>query len=193
VHTKRCDLSGAVVLLGMSKYTHSFEAGATMQRSVRKYFLALLLLALWPVHSFGHSGNTDRYGCHNDRQSGGYHCHRGPCARQKFNSQREMLAAECAAPKPPPPAVECTTCDRRLVECRKPLQEIFVACMNTQKSDCGSKCGNDCREQKNAQKCTVNCVKSCQGENSCQMANVSQTKVCTDDFQACKRNCTVSR
>ena len=26
-----------------------------------------------------HGGGLDRYGCHNDRKAGTYHCHRGPC------------------------------------------------------------------------------------------------------------------
>ena len=35
--------------------------------------IALLL----PSSVFGHGGGLDKYGCHHDRQRGGYHCHRG--------------------------------------------------------------------------------------------------------------------
>lgn len=40
-----------------------------------------------------HGGGVDGYGCHNDEQSGGYHCHSGPLAGKSFRSQAEMLAA----------------------------------------------------------------------------------------------------
>lgn len=60
---------------------------------MRKVFIILsfLLLSILPVHSsnsgiititkisssdiVSHSGRTDRYGCHNDRKRGTYHCH----------------------------------------------------------------------------------------------------------------------
>ena len=35
----------------------------------------VLLVALFTTAAFAHSGGTDRYGCHHDRQNGGYHCH----------------------------------------------------------------------------------------------------------------------
>jgi len=52
--------------------------------------LPVLLLAAGVLHA--HGGGVDGYGCHNDRKSGGYHCHSGPLAGQKFSSQAEMLA-----------------------------------------------------------------------------------------------------
>lgn len=27
------------------------------------------------LKTFGHGGGTDSYGCHNERRTGGYHCH----------------------------------------------------------------------------------------------------------------------
>lgn len=58
----------------------------------------LLLVFLWiaaaSAPSSGHSGRTDRYGCHNDQISGGYHCHNNSaCKGQSFKSQQEMLEA----------------------------------------------------------------------------------------------------
>lgn len=56
-------------------------------------FVALLGVA---ATSFGHGGGLDKYGCHHNRQQGGYHCHQGQYAGQSFASQSEIL------PKPSP-------------------------------------------------------------------------------------------
>ena len=40
---------------------------------------------------WAHPGRLDRYGCHQDRKAGDYHCHRGPLAGQHFPSKAEML------------------------------------------------------------------------------------------------------
>ncbi|MET3528086.1 MULTISPECIES: excalibur calcium-binding domain-containing protein [Phenylobacterium] len=34
-------------------------------------------IALLPVSAFGHPGGLDASGCHNNRKTGDYHCHRG--------------------------------------------------------------------------------------------------------------------
>jgi hypothetical protein len=49
-----------------------------------------------PATPAAHGGGLDKYGCHNDRKNGGYQCHRGPCAGQSFQSQAQMLAAQCS-------------------------------------------------------------------------------------------------
>jgi len=36
-------------------------------------------------------GGLDVYGCHNNRKSGGSHCHRGPLSGEQFSSKSEML------------------------------------------------------------------------------------------------------
>jgi hypothetical protein len=51
-------------------------------------FAALLGIAL---PAYPHGGGLDGYGCHNNRKTGGYHCHRGPFAGQSFASKEEML------------------------------------------------------------------------------------------------------
>jgi hypothetical protein len=33
------------------------------------------------VPTFAHSGGLDAQGCHHNRKTGGYHCHRGPSAQ----------------------------------------------------------------------------------------------------------------
>jgi hypothetical protein len=55
----------------------------------------LMLLSDQPLDA-AHGGGLDRYGCHNDRKAGGYHCHRGPCAGKAFTSQVEMLRDSCS-------------------------------------------------------------------------------------------------
>lgn len=69
--------------------------------------LAMLLvggLCAAPSSLLAHPGGMDAYGCHQDSQQGGYHCHRGPLAGERFTSQEEMLeqlrALEQAAPTP---------------------------------------------------------------------------------------------
>lgn len=39
--------------------------------------LVVVLLALPSSLAISHGGGLDAYGCHHDRRSGGYHCHRG--------------------------------------------------------------------------------------------------------------------
>lgn len=40
----------------------------------------IILLLLLPSLAFAHGGRTNKYGCHNDRKNGGYHCHGGGSA-----------------------------------------------------------------------------------------------------------------
>lgn len=39
--------------------------------------------------ALAHGGGLDSMGCHHNRKAGGYHCHRGPLARQSFGSKAE--------------------------------------------------------------------------------------------------------
>ena len=41
-----------------------------------RLFISLLLFAI-PVASDAHSGGLNKDGCHNNRKTGDYHCHRG--------------------------------------------------------------------------------------------------------------------
>jgi hypothetical protein len=61
------------------------------------WFVVGLSVAMILVAAFGaypHGGGLDPYGCHHSRKAGGYHCHRGPLARQSFSSQQEMPAPQ---------------------------------------------------------------------------------------------------
>jgi hypothetical protein len=62
------------------------------------YWLSLYL-------STRHGGGLDAYGCHNNRKTGGYHCHRGPFAGESFASKEEMLK-KLAGEKAPAKAKE---------------------------------------------------------------------------------------
>lgn len=42
---------------------------------MKKLILIALLALSNMAPAFAHSGGTDSTGCHNDRQSGGRHCH----------------------------------------------------------------------------------------------------------------------
>jgi hypothetical protein len=58
--------------------------------------MKLALLFVWfslsvAPSAYSHGGGLDAHGCHYNRKTGGYHCHRGPFAGQSFQSQEEML------------------------------------------------------------------------------------------------------
>ena len=58
--------------------------------------------AIWPDTVIAHGGRTDRYGCHNQRSNGTYHCHSGQLAGRSFPNQAAMLRALSSATAPPP-------------------------------------------------------------------------------------------
>jgi len=61
---------------------------------VRVYVLFVTVVSICVTaadDAWAHSGGLDGYGCHNNRKTGGYHCHRGPMAGQHFGSKAEML------------------------------------------------------------------------------------------------------
>jgi len=110
----------------------------------------LAIIMLFSSVALGHSGRTDSIGCHNDRQRGGYHCHRGPLDGRSFSSKAEALRAlegstsspssssepDTSQPVPvaptPPPAVPY---DRDLYggwrdedgDCQDTRQEVLIA------------------------------------------------------------------
>ena len=58
--------------------------------SGRRALVVVACLAL-PASAMAHGGGLDVHGCHHNRMTGDYHCHRGPLAGQHFSSQAEML------------------------------------------------------------------------------------------------------
>lgn len=64
--------------------------------------LSLILSAI-PFIAFAHGGRTNADGCHNERATGGYHCHRGsapprtPPIGSGFAPRSDTPYANCAA------------------------------------------------------------------------------------------------
>ena len=72
---------------------------------MRQFFLAFLFvssLAGMPAGpiAMAHAGGLNAQGCHNNRKTGGYHCHRGPASRpdraQSFALSSGREFANCA-------------------------------------------------------------------------------------------------
>jgi len=64
---------------------------------MRKYavclcYVFLLSLAAHTPNAYAHGGGLDGYGCHHNRKTGRYHCHKGQFAGRSFADQSEMLA-----------------------------------------------------------------------------------------------------
>lgn len=69
-----------------------------------RWFLLLWFLLLWagvskPTPAGAHPGGLNAEGCHNNRKTGGYHCHRGAGsnagAARKNANQRDFEYANC--------------------------------------------------------------------------------------------------
>ncbi len=60
---------------------------------LRPLALALIVLTtICAADALAHTASAfDRYGCHDDRRQGGYHCHVGSYSGLKFRSKREMI------------------------------------------------------------------------------------------------------
>ena len=59
-----------------------------MKKLFRMRFLLLLFVSMiFAEISFSHSGGLNQQGCHNNRKTGGYHCHRSKSVQQlkKYN------------------------------------------------------------------------------------------------------------
>ena len=54
---------------------------------------ALAIVMLVPTLAWAHSGGVDKYGCHNDKKAGDYHCHEGQLKDRSYKSQDTMLKA----------------------------------------------------------------------------------------------------
>ena len=62
---------------------------------MRKPFCILLLAAAWPLAAAAHGGGLNAEGCHNNRKTGDYHCHR---AARSTPTRPASRAAPSAAP-----------------------------------------------------------------------------------------------
>jgi outer membrane biosynthesis protein TonB len=52
---------------------------------------ALLALLAMPGLALAHPGGLDKNGCHNDKKTGDYHCHKGANAGKTFASKEAMI------------------------------------------------------------------------------------------------------
>lgn len=77
-----------------------------MRIGISPYFSAVLPLLMLAGGAYAHEGPLDAYGCHYDRDLGGYHCHRGTFAGHYFDSKEEMLQMMQLHMSEPRPAQE---------------------------------------------------------------------------------------
>ncbi|OZY85709.1 hypothetical protein CBP51_01250 [Cellvibrio mixtus] len=59
----------------------------------------LLCLLLIPSFVSAHGGRTDKYGCHNDRKNGGYHCHNGGTPSQSLHTPTNSINKNSIKPQ----------------------------------------------------------------------------------------------
>ena len=59
----------------------------------------LICLLLIPALVSAHGGRTDKFGCHNDRKNGGYHCHNGGTASQSLRTSTNSTNTNSAKPQ----------------------------------------------------------------------------------------------
>lgn len=64
--------------------------------------MMLFVLSLITGEARAHGGGLNKDGCHNDRQNGGYHCHRGSSPAPA--ERRSLPANQLAPPNHPAPA-----------------------------------------------------------------------------------------
>ncbi|MCK9578009.1 excalibur calcium-binding domain-containing protein [bacterium] len=56
-------------------------------------FLAFLFVAFLPFFAFAHSGKTDANGCHNNSETGDYHCHTKSNKQAKVEARKDGRSA----------------------------------------------------------------------------------------------------
>jgi hypothetical protein len=59
----------------------------------------LLCLLLIPSLASAHGGRIDKFGCHNDRKNGGYHCHNGGTPSQSPRASINSTNTNSAKPQ----------------------------------------------------------------------------------------------
>lgn len=72
-----------------------------LHKAIRKFFYILFAIT-WQL-SFAHGGGLDASGCHHNRKTGDYHCHRTP-ATQSQTSQPPQGTGTVTRPQPTRPS-----------------------------------------------------------------------------------------
>jgi len=80
---------GSVMAEGEASMLAADRGGATALLCWLASFA--LSLAFIPSGTVAYAGGLDTFGCHHDREAGGYHYHRGALAGRTFASKAEML------------------------------------------------------------------------------------------------------
>lgn len=72
---------------------------------------ALIALETVAFHALAlaHGGGLNAEGCHNERKTGGYHCHRAPAVAPSAPKQLAAAGGK-AAPTPSPPQPQAPVC-----------------------------------------------------------------------------------
>ncbi len=52
-----------------------------------KFFITLISIFFYTSNVFSHSGGLNKKGCHNNRSTGDYHCHRGSSSKKSNTSK----------------------------------------------------------------------------------------------------------
>lgn len=66
------------------------------------------MILLQPCPAGAHPGGLNAEGCHNNRKTGDYHCHRAPAVQR--TQQAAAMPAQPASAAPQPPAPSAPTC-----------------------------------------------------------------------------------
>lgn len=69
--------------------------------SIAAFIAMSLVVGMLPLPALAHPGGLNSEGCHNNRKTGGYHCHRGPSAsaataRRAVSSNPRREFANCS-------------------------------------------------------------------------------------------------
>ena len=63
----------------------------------------LLVLSMVSGDAWAHGGGLNKDGCHNNRKTGDYHCHRGaslaPASEQRYRPANQLAPANYTAPR----------------------------------------------------------------------------------------------
>ena len=68
-----------------------------MRPSTVAFLIAPLLLAAPTTPSLAHPGGLNSEGCHNNRKTGDYHCHRGSSAKASARASYGLASMEAGA------------------------------------------------------------------------------------------------
>ena len=63
-----------------------------MHRNVILFIKLIILICTMPNNAFSHGGGLNKQGCHNNRSTGDYHCHRGSSSNKNTTSKSGSMS-----------------------------------------------------------------------------------------------------